>query len=351
MTRHLSRTRGFALALLWLLNLVRWHQRTKPEPLPVVPHGSTTVRAEDGTRLHAQVGGREDADLTIVFLHGLLARTIEFDMQWQHFRDEARLVRYDHRNHGRSDRSRKAIDVEVLADDLACVLEQLVPVGPVVLVGHSMGGMAVLALADRHPDLFDERVAGVALLSSGAGHYLDGRPVENAFRWASRRHLLGPPLTLLRLLAPVLEQLRPRRTHRMRGVVKHLMFGTHDVDPATLAMTQELLEGPPLSTLASLQGALLRHDVLRVLPRLRALPVLVLTGGDDRLIRPDHSRRLTADLGADTELVVVPGAGHVVNQTRPDDTNLALERLLARARLRWGTSAAHRLAARAAPPA
>jgi pimeloyl-ACP methyl ester carboxylesterase len=59
----------------------------------------------------------------------------------------------------------------------------------------------------------------------------------------------------------------------------------------------------------------------------------VLTGGDDRLIAPEHSRRLAADLGPGTELVVVPGAGHVVNQTRPDETNAALDRLLTRATL------------------
>lgn len=332
------RNRGL-LAVLWLLNLLRWHHRTKPEPLPVPPRGSTTVVADDGTKLHVQIGGRDDSDLTMVFVHGFLARTIEFDMQWQHFGDTARLVRYDHRNHGRSDRSRKTIDVEVLADDLACVIRQVAPTGRLVLVGHSMGGMTVLALADRHPDLFAERVAGIAVLSSGAGHDIDGHRIENAFRWLSRRHLLALQLGLLRLLAPVLEQLRPRRTHRMRGVVKRMMFGTEDVDPATLAMTQDLLEGPPLSTLASLQGALLRHDVLRVLPRLRGLPALVLTGADDRLIRPEHSRRMAADLGPDAELVVVPGAGHVVNQTRPVETNEALDRLVAR------VTSAQRLAA------
>ena len=324
------RTIGLVALGLWLLNLVRRHRRTRPEPLPFPPLGSTTVVTADGTRLHAQIGGLADSPVTMLFVHGFLARTIEFDMQWQHFTDRARLVRYDHRNHGRSDRGAKTIDVQTLAGDLADVIRQTAPDGKIVLVGHSMGGMTILALAHDHPDLFEHRVAGVALLATGAGHYIDGHRWENLFRWLSRRHVLAAGLLLLRGLAPVLEQVRPRRTHRMRGIVKGLMFGTADVDPATVAMTQELLEGPPLSTMASLHGALLRHDMVDALPKLADLPVLVLTGADDRLTRPEHSRRMAADIGRSADLVVVPGAGHVVNQTRPVETNAALDRLLHR---------------------
>ncbi|MCW2605928.1 MAG: hypothetical protein JWO60_621 [Frankiales bacterium] len=317
-------------AAVWLLALLAWARATRPEPLPPGPDGSTHVLTDDDVQLYAQVGGRVDAPLTIVFVHGFLARTLEFDMQWQHFSDTARLVRYDHRNHGRSGHSRRTIDVETLAGDLAHVLEQLVPTGPVVLVGHSMGGMTVLALAAEHPELFRERVAGICLVASGAGHYVDGHPFENAARWASRRHLYAGGLLLFRLLAPLLELVRPRRTHLMRAVTRRVMFGSADADPATLAMTHEMLEEPPLSTVGSLQGALLRHDVLRVLPGLGATPVVVVTGSDDRLTRPEHSARMVEDIGGDARLVVVPGAGHAVNQTRPSEVNAAIDGLLQR---------------------
>lgn len=319
-----------ALLVLWLLNLVRWHRATRPEPLPVPPAGSTTVVAEDGTRLHVQVGGDPSSDTTIVLVHGFLARTLEFDMQWNHFTDKTRLVRYDHRNHGRSQRSSAPIDVETLADDLAVVLAHTAPTGRVVLVGHSMGGMTILALSLTHAALFRERVAGVGLVATGAGHHVDGHRVENALRWASRHRLLDLNLSLFRLLAPLLEQIRPRRTRTMRWMTKKVVFGTGDIDPATLAMTHELLEEPPLTTVASLQGSLLRHDVLRAMEQLRTKPVVLVTGSDDRLTRAEHSRRMAADIGASAELVVVPGAGHVVNQTRPVETNAALDRLLDR---------------------
>jgi pimeloyl-ACP methyl ester carboxylesterase len=318
---------GLALSVL---NLVRWAHRTRPEPLPEPPSGSSRLTMPDGMDLHAQVGGLQDSDMTMVFVHGFLARTIEFDLQWQHFSDRARLVRYDHRNHGRSGRTRKPIDVQTLGDDLAEVLRQTVPRGKVVLVGHSMGGMAVLALAAEHRSLFDERVVGVALLGSGAGHDVPGHPWENVIRSLSRRRVLAPTLLLFRLSAPVLERVRPRRTYRLRGLTARLAFGTADTDPATIAMTQDLLEREPLATMASLGGAILRHDMRHALSGLSRVPVLVLSGSEDRLIRPEHSRRMAADIGPGAELVVIPGAGHVVNQTRPVETNAALDRLLAR---------------------
>jgi pimeloyl-ACP methyl ester carboxylesterase len=112
----------------------------------------------------------------------------------------------------------------------------------------------------------------------------------------------------------------------MRWATKQLAFGTDDVDPALLTQTQALLEEPPLRTLASLQGSVLRNDTRPGLDRLKGLRVLVITGSEDKLTRPEHSVRMAEDLGA--ELLVLPGAGHVLNQTRPTETNAALHRLL-----------------------
>src|SRR5690606_31084170 len=84
-------------------------------------------------------------------------------------RPQARLVFYDQRSHGRSSRAAPGhATIDDLATDLAAVIGTAAPTGPLVLVGHSMGGMALLALAGRDPDLFADRVHGVALLSTSA---------------------------------------------------------------------------------------------------------------------------------------------------------------------------------------
>ena len=81
-----------------------------------------------------------------------------------------RCVWVDQRGHGRSGRgSEGSHDIDRLGVDLEQVLAAAAPEGPVVVVGHSMGGMTVLALADQRPDLFDDRVVGAGLLCTSSG--------------------------------------------------------------------------------------------------------------------------------------------------------------------------------------
>jgi pimeloyl-ACP methyl ester carboxylesterase len=309
-------------------------RRTRPEPLPPPPAGSTTVLAGDGTHLYAQVGGDTEADVTVVFVHGLLARSAEFDQQWVGLFEHARLVRYDHRNHGRSDVGRERVDLDVLADDLVAVLNQLVPQGRIVLVGHSLGGMVTLVCARRHPALFRDRVAGVCLLATRAGHYLTGHRYENAVRWLSRHQILRLPLGLARTVAPAAERIRPRRTALVRALVRRALFGPADADPGMVAMVQQVLEEPALSVLTTLDAAVLRHDALTALPLLRGRPVVVVAGDSDPLSWPDHARRMVDDIGPDARLVLLAGVGHALNQTRAVEVNHEIRELVAHARSR-----------------
>jgi pimeloyl-ACP methyl ester carboxylesterase len=191
--------------------------------------------------------------------------------------------------------------------------------------------MAVMAVAQQRPDLFGDRVRGVALLGTAAGHDIDGHPIENATRHLARRHVLTPFLWLLRVLAPTNELLRPRNTRLMRRGVRTLLFGSGDANPSLVAQVQQMQEEPPLSTLAALQGTLLRHDKRDALSVLTRVPVAVVTGADDRLIRPEHSYAMAHDLGDAAELVVLPGVGHVLTRSAPHEVNDAIDRLLVRA--------------------
>jgi pimeloyl-ACP methyl ester carboxylesterase len=327
-----SVTRLFALLAALLGVLAAWARRTRTQPpMPgIEPDERRVVLADDGTELNVEIGGRADSDLTIVFTHGFLARAAEFDPQWESVLGRARLVRYDHRGHGRSGALRKASNVEQLGADLGRVLDEAAPSGPLVLVGHSMGGMTIMALAEQRPDLFGDRVRGVMLLATGAGHTIDGHPFENAWRAIGRRRLLAPGLLLLRLLAPAQERFRPRNTWLMRRVTRFLLFGTQDANPSLVAQIQQMLEEPPLRTAAALHGALLRHDKRDALTVLARVPVAVVGAQDDRLTRVEHSYEIARTIGPSAELTVVPGAGHALNRSRPHDVNAALARLLDR---------------------
>ena len=65
-----------------------------------------------------------------------------------------------------------------LAEDLLQVLDEVAGDGPVVLVGHSMGGMTIMHLARTHPELFGTRIRGVALFSTSAGEMADHSPIR-----------------------------------------------------------------------------------------------------------------------------------------------------------------------------
>src|SRR5690349_11030924 len=131
------------------------------------------VATPDGVRLYVTEHGDPEADLTVVFLHGW---TLDSRLWHAQFTDlpgqlngAARTLAFDLRGHGRSAAcARHATTLAQLADDLAAVLAERVPHGRVVLVGHSMGGMTIMEYADRHPDDFAGRVAGVVLIATSA---------------------------------------------------------------------------------------------------------------------------------------------------------------------------------------
>src|SRR5688572_32476665 len=155
------------------------------------PPGSRTVTTDDGVPLHVEVDGDGTAAVTVLFSHGFTARLAEWQLQRDALRDRARLVFWDQRGHGRSGwtpLSRATIDRT--GRDLGQVLDATTPTGPVVLAGHSMGGMSVMALARQRPDLFGSRVVGAFLLATSAGGLVETGVLGWAVKAIRRLHLL-----------------------------------------------------------------------------------------------------------------------------------------------------------------
>jgi pimeloyl-ACP methyl ester carboxylesterase len=291
-----------------------------------------TVRTDDGVDLHVEVDGRLDAPLTVVLSHGFTARLGEWDLQRQALRSRARLVLWDQRGHGRSGwtpLTRATIDRT--GRDLGQVLDAVVPRGPVVLAGHSMGGMSVMALARQRPELFGTRVVGVFLLATSAGGLVSHGAVGLAVRIMRRLHLLPLYLWLLQALAPTLERHRRRGTRIGRYYTRRYLFGRDDATPEDVRTVQELLEETPLPVTMAFYATFLDHDETAALPVLARVPVTVVAATHDRLTPLPHGRRLAEEIGASAELVVVDGAGHSVNLTRTAIVDAALLRLLDRA--------------------
>jgi pimeloyl-ACP methyl ester carboxylesterase len=295
------------------------------------PPGSRTVTTDDGVPLHVEVDGDQDAPLTVVLSHGFTARLVEWDLQRAALRDRARLVLWDQRGHGRSGWTKlTAATIDRTGRDLGEVLDATTPTGPVVLAGHSMGGMSVLALARQRPELFGDRVVGVFLLATSAGGLVQTGVLGLAIKVVRKLRLLSLYLRFLQLIAPLLERFRRRGTRLGRRVTRRLLFGADDADLGNVRLVQGLLEETPLPVAMAYYATFLDHDETAALEVLRRVPVTVIAATHDRLTPAAHGRHIAAQIGDDAELVVVPGAGHSVNLTRADVVDDAFAALLDR---------------------
>ncbi|WP_433226189.1 alpha/beta fold hydrolase [Microtetraspora malaysiensis] len=289
-----------------------------------------TVAADDGLELYVEVGGRADAELTMVFCHGLALHLDCWSDQRTAFADQARLVLYDQRGHGRSGRGPAgSATITQLGRDLYRVLEEVVPSGPVVLVGHSMGGMAIMALAEAHPDLFRDRVAGVALMATSAGgldHVTLGLPAYGA-------RLLQPFVPgLLKVLAGT--SIMGGHGHRAVADLLHLLVRRYsfasNVSPAVWAAAVRIIDSTPIEVIGDFYATLLAHDGRAALAVLRNVPTLILVGGDDMVTPVEHSEAIAYTLPG-AALVVLPRTGHNLMLERPRTVNSSLGELLRRA--------------------
>ena len=302
-----------------------------PAPTGPPPPGSRVVTTDDGVPLHVEVDGDQDAPLTVVLSHGFTARLVEWDLQRAALRDRARLVLWDQRGHGRSGWTKlTAATIDRTGRDLGQVLDATTPTGPVVLAGHSMGGMSVLALARQRPELFGDRIVGVFLLATSAGGLVETGVLGLFIKLVRKLRLLSLYLRFLQLLAPLLERFRRRGTRLGRRVTRRLLIGADGADVANVRLVQELLEETPYPVAMAFYATFLDHDETAALEVLRRVPVTVIAATHDRLTPAAHGRDIASRIGENAELVVVPGAGHSVNLTRTDVVDSAFLRLLDR---------------------
>jgi pimeloyl-ACP methyl ester carboxylesterase len=279
------------------------------------------VTADDGIALAYQEDGPADAPLTVLALHGFCLDRHDFLFQrralLERYGERIRLITYDHRSHGASERAPAAsATIDQLGADLAAVLSELAPSGPIVLIGHSMGGMTILALADRQPDLFAARVRGVVLISTSAGRMAGvtlGLPAALA---RVQTPLLGRLLRGARLGGGLVERGRARLGDVAWVFVKRLAFAG-PVEPALVEYLSRLIATTPVEVIADFYPTLMDHDKLAALDVLAGTRVAVICGADDLVTPAEHSRAIAAAL-PDSELLIVPDAGHQALMQRPD---------------------------------
>ncbi|WP_405004896.1 alpha/beta hydrolase [Kitasatospora purpeofusca] len=324
-------------------------RRARAELDANAPYGSLrgrprTVAAADGTELYVELDGldlpeeaRDGAaePLTVVFCHGYCLNQDSWHFQRAAFRSGARLVLWDQRSHGRSERSRSFLagepaGIDQLGGDLKAVIDAVAPTGPLVLVGHSMGGMTMMALADQYPELFRERVAGVALIGTLAGNWdavTFGLPVVGAKLF---RKVAPGMMKLLGRQVDLVEATRRLGADVSAVFYRRYSFGAKDVDPGVVRFAEQMLDATPIDVVAEFYPVFSAHEKTEALAALRGIPTLVLTGTKDLLTPPGHGEAMAEQLPG-AELVLVQDAGHLVMLERPDLVDRHLAELFDRA--------------------
>jgi pimeloyl-ACP methyl ester carboxylesterase len=284
---------------------------------------------------------------TLLFTHGFCLPQDCWHYQRAEFSATHRMVFWDQRGHGRSDRpprgedgKGKPVTIEQLGEDLYAVLQATCPTGPVILVGHSLGGMTLMALAAAHPELFGDRIVGAALISTSAGRFEDvafGLPRPSA----KLLHRATP--TVLELLAKqtgLVERGRALGGDLGLVLTRRYAFGS-DVPESLVRYTQDLIQSVPIDVIADFYPIFGQLDFNAALPVFDRVPTLVLSGANDLVLPVAHSEAL-ADAIPSADYVVLPNAGHAVILEHPDAVGEALRTLVGRVESQLGTPSSGR---------
>ncbi|HLU45908.1 MAG TPA: alpha/beta hydrolase [Natronosporangium sp.] len=276
------------------------------------------VNPVDGIAVEPQpeLVGRPDParqEPTLVFVHGFCLNMGVFHFQRKELarRGDWRAVFYDQPGHGRSGRLTDGeYALPELAGALRRVLDETTSGEPVVLIGHSMGGMTILAFAERYPEWFAQRVAGVVLISTSAGEVIgSGAALPELIK-------IGKPLLPLvngatRVTGTVLDRARQASRQLARVLTQRYGFGGPNPSRALVCYVEEMNSGTPTETVARYLRTLYTHARYPVLESLRATPVLLICGDRDVVTPVAHSEKIKSYL-PEAELLVVPDSGHMV---------------------------------------
>ncbi len=301
------------------------------EPLGGLRGTPYALETTDGVQLHVEVDGSDEPGPTVVFAHGYALNQDCWHFQRRDLRSSARLVFYDQRSHGRSGRAPSdETSIRRLGIDLGEVIDHVVPPGPVVVVGHSMGGMSLMSLADQRPELFGDRIVGVGLVATSA---VLVRADEMNLRGRANQvlHRYVPAAVATAAKQPDLIE-SVRRTGNDLGYVltKRFSFARHDISPSLVEFVAAMVAGTPVGVIADFLPQFGTHDTRRALAGLDRTVTLVLGAGRDQMTPVQHSRDIVAAVPS-TDYVEIPDAGHMVMLEHPELVSAHVRSLLARA--------------------
>ncbi|MGV1009172.1 MAG: alpha/beta fold hydrolase [Dermatophilaceae bacterium] len=269
---------------------------------------------------------------TVVFSHGYCLTSECWVLQRRALKRAGyRVVVWDQRGHGQSGHSVVEGDMmDQLGKDLYAVIQTAAPDGPLALVGHSMGGMTTMSLAEQYPEVIEKRVVAFGCVATSAG----GLPLANGAFVAS-----AGKAALERFGPRLFEQLS-RRPELVKSVLKanrdleeflveRYSFAS-PVPRSVVRLTAKMILGTELTVMSDFVPTFGGYDKTAALAHFSGVETLVFNGTHDILTPPEHSRSLV-DAIPGAEHILIRDGGHVIMLEHPDLLNDQLIGLLERA--------------------
>jgi pimeloyl-ACP methyl ester carboxylesterase len=258
-----------------------------------------TVTSFDGARISVVEVGE---GTPLVLVHGVTLSVRTWVLQYAALPALGyRVIAIDQRGHGSSTLGDDGHAVEHLGDDLAAVVREL-DLRDAVLVGHSMGGIAVQSFAMRHRDLASERIRGIVLLST-----LCKTPV-------------GSQSTQLRNTIERITRRTPDTTRlwaakNLGFLLARVGFGREPYE-SEVELVRQMLRDCPNATRVNAPRALIGMDLTSDLAKIET-PTLVICGTADAITPPFHAHQLH-DAIQGSRLEMVDGGGHMLMLERAE---------------------------------
>lgn len=253
----------------------------------------------NGIELYYEIHGDGEP---VLLLHGLGSSTLDWERQVAALASAYQAIAFDVRGHGRSEKPRERYTVQTFAADAAALIRHL-RVGPVHVVGISMGGMIAFQLAVYAPEL----VQSLVIVNSGPA-----MPVRT----------FGQRLAIWTRIAIV----HVRGMRKMGEVLAGRLLPKPEHAAARAELVERWATNDPRAYLAALR-ALVNWSVMDRLSQI-SQPVLVLTADHD--YTPVDFKRGYAAMLKNAEVVVIADARHFMPVERPDEFNRALMAFLRR---------------------
>jgi len=230
----------------------------------------------------------------IIFDHGMWDDCSVWNSQIQFFETKHKVIAYDHRGHGRSDKPKGNYSIQTLADDLYSLIQEL-NLEKVTLVAHSTGGMAALLFALNHPD----KISKLVLVGSAAR--LSAPQSFMLMLW-----YILPYKTFVRLMT------RNKYYKPSQQVLEHALDMALNV-PRHVAYEcwKELANN---------------YDTSRSLYRIN-VPTFITVGKKDMTMSVGKSLILNKRIQG-SELRIIPDCGHMVMLEKPDELNQVLDEFI-----------------------